>query len=409
MYKIISLFCFIFCSPFFAFAQFFSTPPALVPYLQTAPEVISRSAVLIDARTGALLYSKNPDAEICPASLTKLMTMHLAMRAIKEGKASFDELIPITVESWAQSQPPHSSLMFLAPGQIVSLREILLGLAVASGNDAAVAAALRLAPSMEEFAKLMTAEARSMGLSVTRFAESSGISQENITTAREFAAFCRRYLILYPTSLEDFHSVPVLSYPMAANVQEGGRNAPGTITQDNRNVLLKSFPGVDGLKTGFIEESGYNIALTAQREQTRFLLVILGAPSQRGGAYIRDTDGANLLSWAFDNFKTVYPQIGKIENARLWKGREDTAEFVIFGSPEFTAPVSRASSLYFETSIPKRLIAPIPAGAPVGELVISDEYGELRRLPLYAAKNYEKGNIFKRIWHSICLIFSRKT
>ena len=170
-------------------AQYFYTPQLLVPYVETAPVVNSHAAVLIDAATGALLYSKNPYEEISPASLTKLMTMHLVMKEIEEGRASYDEIIPVTEQSWALRQPPRSSLMFLAPGQIVTLREIMLGLAVSSGNDAAVAAALRLAPTMEDFAHLMTMEARRMGLFVTRFVESSGISEYNMTTAEEFALF----------------------------------------------------------------------------------------------------------------------------------------------------------------------------------------------------------------------------
>jgi len=392
--------------PFCLSAQYFFTPPLLVPYVKDAPEIGSRAAVLIDAETGTLLYSKNPDEEISPASLTKLMTLHLAMREIEEGRASYDEIIPVTVESWAQSQPPRSSLMFLAPGQIVSLREIMLGLAVSSGNDAAVALALRFAPSMDIFARMMTEEARRMGLHVTLFTESSGISEYNMTTAAEFAYFCGQYVKMHPYSLRDFHSVPVFSYPMAHNVPEIYRNNPRTITQDNRNNLLKTFPGVDGLKTGYIDESGYNIALTAQRNDTRFIAVILGAPAEPIGARIRDEDGSRLLSWAFENFKTVRTDV-YLERERLWKGKENEVRLIIGESADFTSPLDRANTLYFETVIPNPLIAPLPAGFPAGYLVISDEYGELNRVPVITAYSYERGNIFKRLWHSILLLFRR--
>jgi D-alanyl-D-alanine carboxypeptidase (penicillin-binding protein 5/6) len=393
--------------PYFLFAQYFNTPPLLVPYIETAPEVISTSAVLIDAASGALLYSKNPDQEISPASLTKLMTLHLLMKEIDSGRASYDEIIPITVESWAQSQPPRSSLMFLAPGQIVTLREIMIGLAVPSGNDAAVAAALRLAPSMDDFAALMTAEARSMGLNVTRFTESSGISEDNMTTAAEFAYFCRQYIKLHPHSLKDFHSVPVFAYPVADNVPEIFRANPRTIVQYNRNSLLRTFPGVDGLKTGYIDEAGYNIALTAEREDTRFIAVILGAPAEPGGIRIRDADGTRLLTWAFENFKTVRPVIDHIENARLYKGRANTVELKLADTPDFTSPLDRADKLFFETVIPVPLAAPLPEGSPAGYLSISDEHGELSRAPLVTARYCERGNIFKRIWHSIVLLFKK--
>jgi len=396
------LFSLLFFHSSFLFAQYFYTSPLLL-YTATAPEVVSKSAVLIDAHTGALLYSKNPNEEIPPASLTKLMTMHLVMKEVGEGSASYDEIIPVTVESWAQSQPPRSSLMFLAPGQIVTLREIMLGLAVSSGNDAAVAAALRFATTMDDFAHLMTMEARRMGLLVTRFVEASGISEYNVTTAAEFAWFCRQYIELHPQSLEVFHSVPVFSYPLAHNVPAAFRDDPRTITQNNSNNFLNTFPGVDGLKTGYVDESGYNIALTAQRDGTRFISVTLGADSVRN----RNADGTRLLSWAFDNFKTVRPVTGRIENARLWKGKENTAELELAHSPDFTSPVNRADTLVFEAIFDGPLIAPVSKGAITGYLVISDEYGELNRVPLLTACAYERGNIFKRIWHSILLLFNK--
>jgi len=405
--KIIFFICFSFFLPCFLFGQYFFTPRLLLPFVQNAPEIGSRAAVLIDAQTGALLYSRNPDEEIPPASLTKLMSLHLAMREIEEGRASYEEIVPVTVESWAQSQPPRSSLMFLAPGQTVTLREIMLGLAVPSGNDAAVALALRFAPTMDDFARMMTQEARRMGLNVTRFVESSGISEFNMTTAAEFAYFCRQYIKLHPYSLREFHSAPVFSYPMAHNVPEAYRSNPRTITQENRNNLLKTFPGVDGIKTGFIDESGYNIALTAQRNGTRFIAVILGAPAEPNGIRVRDSDGSLLLSWAFDNFKTVRAADISIKNERLWKGKENEVELIIGESADFTSPIDRANTLIFETVIPNKLIAPLPAGFPVGYLSISDEWGELNRVPVITAYSYEQGNFFKRVWHSILLFFRK--
>ena len=401
--KKIFVICLFFGLPVLLFAQYFDTPALLVPRVMNAPEISSRAAVLIDAETGALLYSKNPNEEIPPASLTKLMTMHLLMKEIEEGRAFYDEIIPITTESWAQSQPPRSSLMFLAPGQIVTLREILLGLAVPSGNDAAVAAALRISRSMDDFADLMTTEGRRMALKVTRFTEASGISEYNITTAEEFAFFCRQYINLHPQSLKDFHSVQDFSYPMAYNVAPAYRDNPRTIRQENTNSLLKTFQGVDGLKTGYIDESGYNIALTVQRDYTRFIAVILGAESTRR----RNTDSIQLLSWAFENFKTVRPVLESIEKERLYKGRENNVELKLARPADFTSPFDRAVSLKYETIINHPLIAPIPEGGTAGYIIISDDFGELNRVPLLTVRSYERGNFFKRIWHSILLLFRK--
>jgi D-alanyl-D-alanine carboxypeptidase (penicillin-binding protein 5/6) len=381
---------------------------------QFAPDIVSRSALVLDAATGTVLFAKNADEEISPASLTKLMTMHLVLKEVDSGRASLDQIVPIGTESWALNQPPHSSLMFLAPGQIVTLGEIMLGLAVSSGNDAAVAAALALAPTVGDFVSMMNSEARRLGLVKTRFVEPSGISEDNMTCAAEFALFCRAYLALHPESLANFHSTLEFSYPTASNVSETYRSNPHTITQGNRNNLLRTFPGVDGLKTGYISEAGYNIALTAERQGTRFIAVVLGAPAQPGGDRVRDEDGRRLLSWAFDNFKTVRPQIGEIELVRLWKGREKTARLKmahndpwLTESATFTAPKGRAGALWYSVEIAQALVAPLPEGWPAGWLTISDELGTLHRVQLLTEKAYEKGNILVRFWHSVRLLFYR--
>jgi D-alanyl-D-alanine carboxypeptidase (penicillin-binding protein 5/6) len=228
-----------------------------------------------------------------------------------------------------------------------------------------------------------------------------------MTTAAEFTFFCLQYLKLHPHSLEDFHSVPVFAYPVADNVAPAYRNNPRTIVQYNRNSLLRTFPGVDGYKTGYIDEAGYNIALTAERDQTRFVAVVLGAPASPGGDRIRDADGTRLLEWAFNNFRTVYPVVGQIENERLYKGKENEVELKLSESVDFTAPFDRAERFWYEKIIPQTIIAPLPAGFPVGHLVFYDEYGELTRAALVTERSYIKGNIFKRLWHSILLLFKK--
>jgi D-alanyl-D-alanine carboxypeptidase (penicillin-binding protein 5/6) len=296
--------------------------------------------------------------------------------------------------------------MFLAPGQIVTLREIILGLSVSSGNDAAVAAALRIAPTVQDFAALMTAEARRMGLEKTSFVEPSGISANNNTTAAEFAVFSREYIRLHPYTLSEFHSVREFSYPKAENVPERFRNRPNTISQVNRNTLLRRFPGVDGLKTGYIDQAGFNIALTAERANTRFIAVILGAPAGAGGDRIRERDSERLLSWAFENFKTVRPVIRPLEPVKLWKGKDKTVTLLKPECLNFTAPSDRAADRYsIITDDP--LIAPLPANFPAGWIVFSDDIGEVHRMRLLTAREYQQGNIFRRIWDSIRLFFAR--
>ncbi|GHU61952.1 hypothetical protein FACS189445_4490 [Spirochaetia bacterium] len=369
------------------------------------PEIISQAAVLMDAATGTVLYAKNGDTPIPPASLTKLMTFHIVFQEIAAGRASLDEIVGLPPESWAVNQPPRSSLMHLAEGQIVSLRELLLGLAIPSGNDAAVAVALRFSPTVQDFVDRMNAEARQLGLVETRFVEPAGIDENNMTTAMEFTAFCREYIARHPESLREFHSVMELVYPRPDNVAPELRRDVRFWRQRNHNSLLTSFEGADGLKTGYIDEAGYNIALTAARQETRLIAVVLGAPAAWGGDRIRDADGSKLLTWGFDHFKTLRPPEPEIPPARLWKGAHKWVQAVPAEPLPFTTFIDRGETLNWEIALDEPLIAPLPGGSEMGTLILSDDAGELRRIPLVTAEDAIRGNIFKRGWDALGLFF----
>jgi D-alanyl-D-alanine carboxypeptidase (penicillin-binding protein 5/6) len=165
--------------------------------------------------------------------------------------------------------------------------------------------------------------------------------------------------------------------------------------------------GVDGFKTGYIPESGYNIALTAERNGTRFIAVILGAPSEWGGDRKRDEDGEKVLEWAFSRYKTIRPDIGTIPPARIWKGKDNYAEIVPEEQLDFTALVERGGGLYWEIELEEPVIAPLYAGQAVGRLVLYDILGELRNITLVTAQNAEKGGFFKRLFDSIRLFFNK--
>jgi D-alanyl-D-alanine carboxypeptidase (penicillin-binding protein 5/6) len=369
------------------------------------PEIRSQAAVLMDATTGTFLYVKNGDEEIPPASLAKLMTIHIALNEVAQGRAALDEVVDLPRESWAVNQPPRSSLMDLAPGQIVTLRDLLLGLAIFSGNDAAVAVALRFAPSVAAFAEQMNAEAQSMGLLKTHFVEPSGVSEDNRTTAVEFALFCREYLTLHPETLEDYHSVREFAFPRAENLPERYRSAPRTRVQYNHNTFLRAFPGTDGLKTGYIDESGHNIAITTEREGTRFIAVILGAPAIYRGDRIRDEDGMKLLTWGFEQYHTLRPTLDTLAPVRVWKGKENLVEIIPAEALPFTALRDRGANMRWEMELPEPLLAPLSEGLFVGTLVLYDELGELRRIPLITTQDIEKGGFFKRLWDTLVLFF----
>jgi D-alanyl-D-alanine carboxypeptidase (penicillin-binding protein 5/6) len=375
------------------------------------PALAAKAAVLMDAATGLILFEKNADEPIPPASLTKLMTINVAQKEAAARGIPLDEPVRLPSQSWAVNQPPHSSLMFLAQGHIVTLHELFLGMAIPSGNDAAIAVALNFSPTTEAFARLMNREAEKIGMTNTIFKEPSGISEENLTTARDFAVFCREYLRRYPENLTKYHSVPQFTYPKPENLRlpaaARGRTTP--IVQTNHINLLYSFDGVDGLKTGYIDESGYNIALTAERNGTRFIAVILGVPASlgsRGGMRARDSDGAALLTWGFNNFKTIRPEFPVLPSAKVWKGRIKSMPLdTPAGLRSFTVEAGRGTSgLRYEIAVAD-ITAPRPAGFTAGSITFYDDTGELARADLLTTESAEEGGFWKRIIDSVIMFF----
>lgn len=296
-----------------------------LPYDTIAAEldVNAESAILINADTGDILYEKNADELIPPASMTKLFLMYTVFQKISEGNASLDDIVPLPEETWASHMPPHSSLMFLGKGQTVTLRELMQGVAVCSGNDASHAIALYLFGSEEEFIREVNEEIKKCGLVNTKVVEPSGYSEENITTAREMAAFSRIYISKFPESLKEYHSLKKFVYPKPENiakedvgkpVQNLAKGHPDSIwsglEQINTNKLLKTLDGCDGIKTGYIDESGYNLSLTCIRNGERYISVTMKGPGGRyaDGDPLRQKDGTTLMEFAFGNFIEINPE-----------------------------------------------------------------------------------------------------
>jgi D-alanyl-D-alanine carboxypeptidase (penicillin-binding protein 5/6) len=376
--------------------------------LNEVPELNARSAVLMDAVTGMVLFEKNADERIPPASLTKLMTIYVAGKEAEKRGIPLDVPVKLPSQSWAVNQPPRSSLMFLAQGQIVSLHELFLGMAIPSGNDAAIAVALNFSPTVNAFAKMMNREAAEIGMKDTVFVEPSGISEENLTTARDFAVFCREYLCLFPENLKKYHSVAQFAYPKISNLRPSMQGRPETIVQGNHINLIYSFDGVDGLKTGYIDESGYNIALTAERNGTRFIAVILGVPAALGsrwGVRARDADGEALLAWGFNNFKTVRPAIPPIPPAKVWKGAVNR---IPLAAPEsacaLTVLADRGDEIRCEVHV-EDLVAPLPEGSPAGSITFYDGAERIACADLLTPEAIAAGSLPKRLWDSIRLFF----
>ncbi|WP_407397698.1 D-alanyl-D-alanine carboxypeptidase family protein [Treponema sp.] len=375
--------------------------------------VNAESAIIIDQETGNVLYEKNADMEIPPASMTKLVEMYVVYEAVRNGEVSFDDYVPLPPQSWAKNLPSDASIMFLAEGQRVTLRELLLGLAIASGNDASIAVANYVCDDMDSFVERMNKVIKNLGLEKTHFVESSGYSEKNITTAREFVSFCRIYLRDFPESIDNYHSQKVLMYPLEKNLplDQKYKGDSEAVIQYNTNKLLGILEGCDGLKTGFIDESGYNIALTAQRGERRFISVTMKGPgkgSVQGNKY-RVKDGTTLMEFAFSKFA---PYIPKEKGHSFVVGCAGSAEKSIrlipaldekFSVPFITgnSPEDAASKIHVTANIPSYLYGQVECGQELGLLTYSLEGKTLRTIPLVADRKSQRQNIFGRLWGKI--------
>ncbi len=388
-----------------------------LPYNIGQPQldVWAKSAILLDVSNGNILYEKNADAIIPPASMTKLFAMYVVEEEIASGRFSYDQVIPLPPESWACNMPPHSSLMFLGKDQRVTMEELLLGLSICSGNDAAYALAYTVSGSMDAFVERMNLVASDLGLAHTHFVESSGYSELNQTTAREMAEFATVYLRRHPQSLHRFHSVLDFTYPKAKNLAPGDKphaqdfsqglpqKITMAITQENTNPLLGKLQGCDGLKTGYIDESGYNLSLTAVRGETRFLSVTMGGPGKNAkeGQAGRVHDGTELMEWAFANFVDaslevkVHPYL-----VRSFNASEKMLRLVpAFTEETFTVPyVSGGSmaenldSVRIEVQLPDYTWGQIEQGSVQGKIVISASDYLLQEIPLVSDRSLSRAN-----------------
>jgi len=372
-----------------------------------APQINARSAALIDACTGTLLYAKNPDLALPPASLTKLVTLHIVYEEIAAGRLSEDELIEIDKRDCSPYVPYGSSIMYLHPGMKVSVRDLMLGAAVVSGNDAAYALARRISGSYEAFAERMNQAVRDMGFDSLVFVEPSGLSELSLVSARQFALFAKKYLDLHPQALAELHSVRSIEFPRAEHTAPGFVPAARTV-QYNRNPLISSYPGADGLKTGYIIEVGFNMAGTAMRGDTRFIVVTLGGTgsSYAGGGAQRTRDTKALLDWAFENFVTVSPDPGPMPEPRAWFGATRRVTLIPSGKAAVTLPIADSGNATARYEVPESVNAPIAKGDRIGRIVYSAGGKDLYAVDLVAGAPVERAGFFRRIFDGIARFFT---
>lgn len=353
--------------------------------LNTPPAIDAASYVLMDYTTGQVLAQENADQRRNPASLTKLMTGLVIDHALDQHKIGLDDVVTVGKDAWAQGNPVFkgSSLMFLKPGDRVTVRDLSRGIIIDSGNDACVAMADYVAGSQAAFVKLMNEKSAQLGLQNTHFETVHGLDAPGqFTTAGDLAVISRAIIMSEPA---EYHM-----YSEKSLTWNG-------ITQQNRNGLLwdKNLR-VDGLKTGHTESAGFNIIASATEGDRRLIAVVMGGKSPKG----REEQARKLLTWGLRDFVTLhlFSAGQSLGQEKVWYG--DRHEVAVGSRQDqyLSLPKSEADKLKAQYVInTPRLDAPLTQGQSVGEIRISDNGKVLKTLPLVVLQPVNQGGMFSRL------------
>jgi len=356
-----------------------------VSFPLTAPAIDAASWVLMDATTGQILTAGNPDEERNPASLTKLMTGYVVDRAVDQHKITRDDTVSVGKDAWAAGNPVFkgSSLMFLKPGDRVTVRDLMRGVIIDSGNDACVALADYVAGSQESFVSMMNHYVQTLGLTHTHFETVHGLDAPGQhTTARDLATLSRAII----NGEQDFYAMyseKTLSY--------------NGITQNNRNGLLwDQHLHVDGMKTGHTASAGFNIVASSIEGRHRLIAVIMGGKSAKG----REEQARKLLVWGQNNFDTVqlFHAGKKIGSENVWYGNPHNVDVGTTQDIYLSLPRSEVANVMAKYVIDRQdLSAPLSAGEKIGEIQVLDKDKQLASYPLFALQPVEKAGIITRI------------
>jgi D-alanyl-D-alanine carboxypeptidase (penicillin-binding protein 5/6) len=361
-----------------AFAQ--SLPP---------PNIAAKSWLLLDATSGQVLASQEPTMRIEPASLTKIMTAYLAFSAIKEKRLDANQMVNVSVRAWKVDAS--SSKMFIDPATPVKVDDLLYGLIVQSGNDAAVALAEAVAGTEEAFVTLMNREAERMGLKSTRFSNPHGLpSPDTYSTAQDLSILAARLIADHPEHYK-IYSTKDYTY--------------NKIKQANRNRLLWLDPSVDGMKTGHTAAAGYCLITSAKRpnggSDRRLISVVLGTVSDA----TRTAESQKLLNWGFQNFDTVklYAKDQAVDTPDVWKGTQNKIKIGFKQDVYVTVPKGVAEKMKPVLERKDPLVAPIPDNTKVGMLKMMVDGKPLTELPVVALEQVNQASIIGRAWDSVRL------
>jgi D-alanyl-D-alanine carboxypeptidase (penicillin-binding protein 5/6) len=362
---------------------------AAVAQTVPAPSIAAKSWILLDATSGQIIAAQDPNARIEPASLTKVMTAYVVFNALRDKKIALNQMVNVSPHAWKVDAS--SSKMFIDPATPVSIDDLLHGLMIQSGNDAAVALAEAVAGDEGTFAALMNHEAQRMGMKNTHFANPHGLpSPENYSTAQDLATLASRVIIDYPQFYK-IDSIKSFTY--------------NKITQQNRNRLLWLDPTVDGMKTGHTEAAGFCMIASAHRangaSDRRLISVVLGTTSDQ----MRTQESQKLLNWGFQNFDTVrlYSKGQAIATPAIWKGSQSTVKIGFPNDVLVTVPKGVAGKMKPVLERKDPLVAPLARNSRVGTLKMMVDGKPMLELPVVALEEVSQATIIGRAWDSIRL------
>lgn len=351
-----------------------------------APPVIEgKSWLLIDNDSGAVLSAGNPDMQVEPASLTKLMTAFIVFRELSEGRQSLDDMVFISEKAWRMQ----GSRMFIKVNSKVKMEDLIKGMIIQSGNDATVALAEHIAGTEESFVGLMNDVAADLGMKGTYFVNSSGMPGEgHLTTAADLAKLTRALISRYPQYYK-YYSIKDFTW--------------NKIKQGNRNILLYRDPSVDGVKTGHTESAGYCLIGSAERDGMRLIAVVTGADSKLARADMVQ----NLLNFGFRNYitKKVYPAAKKIRNIDVYKAASNSVSVELAESISLTIPRRGGTDITQTVTVPDYVIAPISRSQVLGDIEFSVQGTSLGKFPLSAAAEIPEGGIVDQLIGTVMLWF----
>ena len=363
-----------------------ASPPAAAPMPAPAPPIIgAKSYLVIDSRTGAELASLNPDNALAPASLTKIMTTYVVFSALKQGQLDLDDEVTVSEKAWRTE----GSRMFIEVGTKVSVKDLLIGMIVQSGNDASVALAEHVAGTEAVFAEMMNQHAAKLGMHSSHFVNATGLPADgHTTTARDLATLARALIEEFPEYYA-WHAEKEFTY--------------NDIRQPNRNSLLWRDDSVDGLKTGHTEDAGYCLVASAKRDDMRVVSVVLGTSSNKAR-----TDGSQaLINYSFRFFETrlLFKAGEAVTTARIWKSANENTELGVLEDLFVTVRRGAYEQLEPTMNIPAVLEAPVSAGQPLAELTVKLGDETLVTAPLRALADNPAGSLWQRTRDSVSLWF----